>query len=68
MPYSSQGYHSTPTYTSSWTSSEAGLLTTPTLHPVSQPAITYDGNYTAAATNGISAAEEYANVEDYQDS
>ncbi|KDR78687.1 hypothetical protein GALMADRAFT_93756 [Galerina marginata CBS 339.88] len=68
MPFTAQGYHTT--YSSPWTSPDANLLTTPTLHSIAtQPAISYDGTYTShAASASISSPEEYASVEDYQDS
>ncbi|KAF4613808.1 hypothetical protein D9613_008055 [Agrocybe pediades] len=66
MTYTSQGYHA-PTYTSSWTASDS-LLTTPTLHPISQSTMSYDANYTTTGTNALSSTEEYSSVEEYQDS
>lgn len=64
LPFTPQGYHTTPTYTSSWTSADA-ILTTPTLHSINnQPAISYDGTYSAAV-----ASPEYATgVDEFRDS
>ncbi|KAF8963145.1 Gti1/Pac2 family-domain-containing protein [Flammula alnicola] len=69
LPFTAQGFHTTaPTYTSSWTSSDANLLTTPTLHSVSnQPAISYNGTYPSTSAS-ISSPDEYPNVEEFRDS
>lgn len=67
MPFSPQTYHTTPTYTSAWTSPDANLLNTPTLHPVSnQTVINYDGSY--GSSTAISSPDEYAGVDDFHDS
>jgi len=67
LPFTHQGYHtSTPTYTSTWTSADANLLTTPTLHSINnQSTISYDGTYSSAPV----ASPEYATgVDEFRDS
>lgn len=68
MPFTAQGYH-TPTYTSAWTSPDANLLTTPTLHPISsQPNMSYDGTYAGGSNSIVSSPDDYPNVEEYRES
>lgn len=67
LPFSPHAYHTTPTYTSAWTSPDVNLLSTPTLHPVSNQApINYDGSYNSSTA--ISSPDDYAGVDDFQDS
>ena len=63
LPFSSQGYHNTPTYTSSWTSTDSNLMTTPTLHSIAQSPLSYDGSYSSN-----SASDEFTNVDGFRDS
>ncbi|KAF8813495.1 hypothetical protein BYT27DRAFT_7131611 [Phlegmacium glaucopus] len=67
MPFSSQGYHNTPTYTSSWTSTDNNLMTTPTLHSITQSPLSYDGSYSSNSTS-IPSPDEFTNVEGFRDS
>lgn len=66
LPFSSQGY-STPTYTSSWTSTDSNLMTTPTLHSITQSPLSYDGSYSSNSTS-IPSPDEFTNVEGFRDS
>ena len=68
IPFAAQGYH-TPTYTSTWTSPDANLLNTPTLHPISSQAnMSYDGAYAGSSNSIVSSPDDYANVEEYHES
>ncbi|KJA25041.1 hypothetical protein HYPSUDRAFT_64995 [Hypholoma sublateritium FD-334 SS-4] len=68
MPFTAQGYH-TPTYTSAWTSPDANLLNTPTLHPISSQAnMSYDGTYAGSSNSIVSSPDDYPNVEEYHES
>lgn len=51
LPFTPQGYHTTPSYTSAWTPSENNLMTTPTLHPISN-----GSGYDSYASTGTSLA------------
>lgn len=64
LPFSSQGYHNTPTYTSSWTSTDSNLMTTPTLHSIGQ---SYDGSYSSNSAS-IPSPDEFSNVDGFRDS
>ncbi|KAH9481870.1 Global transcription regulator FGP1 [Psilocybe cubensis] len=67
IPFSPQSYSTTTTYTSTWTPSDANMLTTPTLHPVTNPApINYDGTYNSSTA--ISSPDDYTGVDDFQES
>lgn len=69
LPFTPQGYHATPTYTSSWTSADASMLTTPTLHTIPNATnISYDTTYSSNSASIVSSPDEYANVEEYHDS
>ncbi|KAF8193385.1 Gti1/Pac2 family-domain-containing protein [Pholiota molesta] len=69
LPFAPQGYHATPTYTSSWTSADASMLTTPTLHTIPNATnISYDATYSSTSASIVSSPDEYANVEEYRDS
>ena len=63
LPFSSQGYHNTPTYTSSWTSTDSNLMTMPTLHSIAQSPVSYDGSYSSD-----SASDKFTNVDGFRDS
>ena len=67
LPFSSQGYHNTqPNYSSSWTSTDSNLMTTPTLHSIAQSPLSYDGSYSNSAS--IPSPDEFTNVDGYRDS
>jgi len=67
LPFSSQGYHNTPTYTSSWTSNDNNLMTTPTLHSITQSPLSYDGSYSSNSAS-IPSPDEFTNVDGFRDS
>ena len=68
LPFS-QGYHNTqPTYSSSWTSTDNNLMTTPTLHSIGQSPLPYDGSYSSSNSASIPSPDEYSNVDGYRDS
>ena len=69
LPFPSQGYHNTPTYTSSWTSTDSNLITTPTLHSiqVAQSPLSYDGSYSSNSAS-IPSPDEFTNVDGFRDS
>ncbi|KAF8903701.1 Gti1/Pac2 family-domain-containing protein [Gymnopilus junonius] len=67
VPFTPQGYHTSPTYTSTWTSPDANMMATPTLHSIStQGAISYDGTYNSTSA-AVPSPEGYANVEEFHD-
>ena len=67
LPFS-QGYHNTqPTYSSSWTSTDSNLMTTPTLHSIAQSPLSYDGSYSSNSAS-IPSPDEFTNVDGYRDS
>ena len=66
LPFS-QGYHNNqPTYSSSWTSTENNLMTTPTLHSIAQSPLSYDGSY--SSNSASIPSPDYTNVDGYRDS
>ena len=69
LPFPSQGYQNPPTYTSSWTSSDTSLLTTPTLHSISnQTDMAYGGTYNSNTASIVSSPDDYGTVDNYRDS
>ncbi|KAF9475449.1 hypothetical protein BDN70DRAFT_814106 [Pholiota conissans] len=64
LPFTQHGYHTTPTYTSAWTS-PTDMLPTPTLHSI--PNVSYETTYPSNSSI-VSSPDEYANVEEYHDS
>jgi Gti1/Pac2 family transcription factor len=67
LPFSPQGYHNTqPTYSSSWTPTD-NLMTTPTLHSITQSPLSYDG-YSSNSASIPSPDVEYTHVDGYRDS
>lgn len=68
LPFPSQGYQNPPTYTSSWTSSDTSLLTTPTLHSISnQTDMPYGGTYNSNTASIVSSPDDYSSVDNYRD-
>jgi hypothetical protein len=67
LPFS-QGYHTTqPTYSSSWTSTDSNVMTTPTLHSIAQSSMSYDGSYSSNSAS-IPSPDEFSNVDGYRNS
>ncbi|EAU85258.2 hypothetical protein CC1G_10044 [Coprinopsis cinerea okayama7 len=60
IPFAAQGYHTSPSYTSSWTSDNTLMGSTPTLHPISNGSA-YD-SYSSNGGSSLSGPDDFGSA------